>query len=123
MVKQMDIGDEDYGSRIEIEPEWLSQLEDKTIRVGEHLIYSLGSLVSTFDQFKNATVTLGLGSKTRDIVTYDSKLNAIVINGDNVMPINLGEWQVYVLLTFDHEGLQKFDFEGSFNLKIEEDPV
>ena len=31
---------------------------------------------------------------------------------------NIGEWEIFVLLVFEHDGLQKYEFENSFTLKI-----
>ena len=70
---------------IKVEPEWLINLEDQYITVGEYLLYEF--IVP--DSQQNLKVDLQRISR---FARFDYKTNSLIVQGDSVTRVDVGTW-------------------------------
>ena len=101
-------------------PEWLTNLQNQVIYVGEHLLYNLDVAANQFDKQPNLKVDLDWAAK---FAYFDYDLNQFIVYGDKVSDSDVGDWRIAVTSEYSYELSQKSQsFENFFTLTILANP-
>jgi hypothetical protein len=109
-VEAVDIGDLDDEL-----PEWMAELDHQEITLFDSKVIAFGEPENTFGQEIDVEVDLG-GART--FVKYDAAINSLIVDGDKMLPRDIGTWQIFVIgndTTFSEEPII---YEKSFYLRI-----
>ena len=95
-------------------PDFISELEDQRIKVGESLLYRMADNANQFGAATEVSIDRVLNHNFEKFVNYDPIQNAIVVDGEDVVPEMVGFWTVTVTSEYvDPKGTYQ-KFEESF---------
>ena len=100
-------------------PDWLTQLEDQYVVLGDHLVYSFGEKTSMFGDEVQVKVHFG---RTAGFADYEADLNSYNVNGDRTRVEDIGLHKIKVEVTYlDPRGREQY-FSNFFYLHVTERP-
>ena len=100
-----------------IAPDWLINLEDQYLLLGNHLVYEFGEKTSIF----GTDVTVNVNLRGASIfANYEQEQNAFTVNGDKTLREDLGLWKIIVEVTYDDPRNRQQYFSNFFYLHIQE---
>ena len=88
---------EPSGYVINTVPDWLLNLKDKYLLLGDNLVYELGDQSS----FSGTEVIVKLDLRLPHVFAdYDVDNNTFIVNGDLTMEDDVGLWKIFVEVTY-----------------------
>ena len=88
------------GEIIKVEPEFMVNLQDQRVKVGDSLIYSLEARLSSYGH--EMTVTMDL-SNAKSFASYDDSLNQFKVHGSLLEASDVGNYPISVKATYSNE--------------------
>ena len=105
------------GEIIKVEPEFMVNLQDQRVKVGDSLIYSLEDRLSSYGH--EMTVTMNLDDVDR-FASYDDSLNLFKVNGNLLEASDVGNYTISIEATYSNETFSE-SYTKSFTLTVWDD--
>ena len=100
-------------------PQWLLDLEDQRVRVGNSLLYQMGDNTNQFGE--ETKVTIELESAEAQFINYSPDSNTIVIVGSQLGSEQVGRWRVTVVSEYVDPLGRYNKFKNDFTIEVYED--
>lgn len=95
-----------------LEPAWMEQIGDRTIYVGQSLLYEFGPAVSYYDKPVNVTIKMG---SDNTFSAYDSRINALEVR--ETTSSDVGYWKFSVIAQESRANLN-YTYTRTFYLSV-----
>ena len=97
-------------------PQWILDLKDQRVRVGNSLLYQMGNNINQFGE--ETRVTIELESAEAQFINYAPDSNAIVIVGSQLGSEQVGRWQVTVVSEYIDSAGRYNKFKNDFTIEV-----
>ena len=101
-------------SAFEIEPEFMVNLQDQRVKVGDSLVYSPGDKLSSYGH--EMTVTMDLG-EAESFASYDKSFNLFKVHGFLLKASDIGSYPISVVASYSNETFTE-SYTRNFTLTV-----